>query len=113
MGNMLRVIREQAGTSTPVLITGDFNADINEPGPQEILQSGFELAKNSWVDAIFYSRDHWLLADAAVGSAAQSDHGPIIADLQMRRSWQGTSRTTGHTAPRVLGELNAKGKFGQ
>jgi len=83
--NMLKVIREQAGTSAPVLITGDFNADINEPGPQEFLQSGFELAKNSWVDAIFYSRDHWSLVDAAVGSAAQSDHRPIIADLQMRR----------------------------
>jgi len=81
--NMLQVIREKAGTTAPVVVTGDFNAAIGEAGPQEFLQNGFALAKNSWVDAIFYSRNHWSLISASTGDASHSDHRPIIAELQL------------------------------
>lgn len=82
--NMLQTIREVAGTS-PVVITGDFNADIGESGPQEFLQNGFELAKSHWVDAIFFSSEHWSLVNAVVGDAAQSDHKPIVAELRLKQ----------------------------
>jgi len=80
--NMLQVIRDVAGTS-PAVITGDFNADIGESGPQVFLENGFALAKNSWVDAIFYSEAHWSHVTASTGDAAQSDHRPVIAELQL------------------------------
>lgn len=83
--NMLRAIREVAGTSSPVVITGDFNAGMGEAGPQELLQNGFALAKNSGVDAIFYSRAHWSVVRTSVGSAAGSDHSPVIVELQFAR----------------------------
>jgi len=80
--NMLQVIRDVAGTS-PVVITGDFNADISESGPQVFLENGFRLAKRSWVDAIFYSDAHWSVVTASKGDAAQSDHRPVVAELQL------------------------------
>ena len=33
----------------PVLVTGDFNAQMGEKGPQHLLKSGFKLAVNEWV----------------------------------------------------------------
>lgn len=83
--NMLRAIREVAGTSSPVVITGDFNAGMGEPGPRELLQNGFALAKHSGVDAIFYSQGHWSVVRASAGDAANSDHRPVIVELQFAR----------------------------
>jgi len=83
--NMLRAIREVAGTTSPVVITGDFNAGMGEPGIQEFLRNGFALARNSGVDAIFYSQSHWSVAAARTGSASGSDHSPVIVDLQLTR----------------------------
>jgi len=82
--NMVRAIREVAGSS-PVLVTGDFNAGMGEPGIQEFLRNGFALARDSGVDAIFYSQAHWSVAGATVGSAFGSDHSPVIVDLQLTR----------------------------
>lgn len=82
--NMLQEIRAVAGNS-PVVITGDLNAPINEPGPQEFLRSGFAVAKNSGVDSILYSRAHWSVVRAYTGDSAGSDHRPILAELQLRR----------------------------
>lgn len=36
----------------PVIITGDFNAEMDERGPQHFLKNGFNLAVNKWVDSI-------------------------------------------------------------
>lgn len=83
--NMLRTIRDVAGASSPVLITGDFNAGMGERGPQELLRNGFGLAKNSGVDAIFYSKGHWSVVRASEGDAANSDHRPVIVDFQLAR----------------------------
>lgn len=82
--NMVRAIREVAGSS-PVVVTGDFNAGMGEQGIQEFLRNGFALARNSGVDAIFYSRAHWSVVGATVGSASGSDHSPVIVDLQLTR----------------------------
>lgn len=81
--NMLAAIREKAG-SAPVVITGDFNANMNEPGPRHFTQNGFALAKSSWVDAIFYSESHWRVVSTATGDADHSDHRPVIAELQLK-----------------------------
>lgn len=81
--NMLETIRQEAG-SAPVVITGDFNAAMGEAGPQHFLANGFELAKSSWVDAIFYSKDHWQVMGTSTGNPANSDHAPVIANLQMK-----------------------------
>ena len=43
-------IHELVG-SEPVIVTGDFNAEMDERGPQHFLQSGFKLAVNEWVDS--------------------------------------------------------------
>jgi len=83
--NMVQAIRQVAGTSSPVVITGDFNAGMGEPGVQELLRSGFALARNSGVDAIFYSQGHWSVVRASVGAAAGSDHSPVIVELQFAR----------------------------
>jgi len=80
---MLDAIRQEAGTS-PVVITGDFNANMNEQGPQHFMANGFALARVSWVDAIFYSVDHWRVVSDSVGDPAHSDHAPVIAELQMK-----------------------------
>ncbi|CAE6922422.1 unnamed protein product [Symbiodinium natans] len=79
--NMLTVIREKAGNS-PVVVTGDFNANMNEQGPQHFLQNGFRLAVVEWVDAIFYS-EHWNLVSQGSGDAAGSDHRPVFAELEL------------------------------
>jgi len=80
--NMLRIIQEKAGNA-PVIITGDFNAHLNEPGPQHFLQNGFSIAVDHWVDVIFYSKDHWHVRRTSVGDAAHSDHRPVVAELQL------------------------------
>ncbi|CAE7649994.1 unnamed protein product [Symbiodinium pilosum] len=80
--NMLNVIREKAGDS-PVVVTGDFNANMNERGPQHFLQNGFKLAIVEWVDAIFYSERHWNLVAQGKGDRAQSDHRPVYAELEL------------------------------
>ena len=41
--NMLNVIRARAGSS-PVVVTGDFNANMNEKGIRHFLSNGFRLA---------------------------------------------------------------------
>jgi endonuclease/exonuclease/phosphatase family metal-dependent hydrolase len=79
--NMLKLIREKAG-SDPVVVTGDFNANMNERGPQHFVESGLKLAVSNWVDAIFYS-DHWQLTAQGVGDRAQSDHRPVFAELEL------------------------------
>lgn len=79
--NMLQIIREKA-RQAPVIITGDFNAAMSEAGPRHFLQNGFSLAKVNWVDAIFYSNDHWKPSWTGVGDAAHSDHPPVIAELE-------------------------------
>jgi len=79
--NMLNVIKEKAG-SEPVIITGDFNAGMGEPGPQHFLQNGFSMAVNHWVDAIFYSTAHWQKGWTGTGDPAHSDHPPVIAELE-------------------------------
>ncbi|CAL1143941.1 unnamed protein product [Cladocopium goreaui] len=79
--NMVRAIRDVAGDS-PVLITGDFNARMNEKGPQHFLDSGFKLAVNDWVDCIFYS-NHWTLLREGKGSSSGSDHKPVYAELAL------------------------------
>jgi hypothetical protein len=43
-------IHELVG-SEPVIVTGAFNAEMDERGPQHFLQSGFKLAVNEWVDS--------------------------------------------------------------
>jgi len=80
---MIQVIREKAGQS-PVIITGDFNAAMSEPGPSHFLQNGFSLAIVSWVDAVFYSTDHWNQHSTGTGDAAGSDHSPIFAELEFK-----------------------------
>ncbi|CAE7505132.1 unnamed protein product, partial [Symbiodinium pilosum] len=80
--NMLDVIKEKAA-DLPVVITGDFNARLEERGPQHFLANGFELAENAWVDCIFYSH-HWELRSHGTGDAAHSDHRPIFAKLQLK-----------------------------
>ncbi|CAE7198310.1 unnamed protein product [Symbiodinium natans] len=80
--NMLNVIKEKAG-DLPVVITGDFNARLNEKGPQHFLANGFQLAENAWVDCIFYSH-HWELRRHGTGDASHSDHRPIFAELQLK-----------------------------
>ncbi|CAE7617328.1 unnamed protein product [Symbiodinium natans] len=79
--NMLDVIRAKAGNS-PTVVTGDFNANMNEKGPQHFLQNGFRLAIVEWVDAIFYS-EHWKLVSQGRGDAAESDHRPVFAELEL------------------------------
>jgi len=81
--NMLNIIHEKAG-SAPVIITGDFNAGLGEQGMQHFLQNGFSLAVNHWVDAIFYTTAHWQKGSTGTGSAAHSDHKPVIAELKLR-----------------------------
>jgi len=83
--NMLQAIRQVAGTASPVVITGDFNAGMGEPGVQELLRNGFALARNSGVDAIFYSQAQWSVVRTSVGAAANSDHSPVIVELQFAR----------------------------
>merc|ERR1712151_1354341 len=61
-----------------------FNANMNEQGPQHFMANGFALARVSWVDAIFYSVDHWRVVSDGVGDPAHSDHAPVIAELQMK-----------------------------
>lgn len=78
---MVRTIREVAGDS-PVVVTGDFNAQMNEKGPQHFLDSGFKLAVNDWVDCIFYS-NHWTLLREGKGSSSGSDHKPVYAELAL------------------------------
>ena len=68
--NMLTAIQENAGDS-PAIITGDFNANMNERGIRHFLENGFSLAVNDWVDAIFYSK-HWDLLTTGVGERAGS-----------------------------------------
>lgn len=80
--NMLRVIQSKAGNS-PVVVTGDFNADMDEDGPQHFFKNGFKLAVTEWVDAIFYTEQHWRLVAQGKGDAAQSDHRPIFAELEL------------------------------
>lgn len=80
--HMLRIIQEVAGKA-PVVITGDFNAQIEEPGPQHFLQNGFAIAVNHWVDVVFYSRAHWQVVSQRIGEKAQSDHNPVIAELRL------------------------------
>merc|ERR1712226_434331 len=79
--NMLAVIREKAGDA-PVIITGDFNAEFDEPGPNHFLQNGFSIAVNKWVDTIFYSTAHWRKGWTGKGDSAHSDHSPVIAELE-------------------------------
>mmetsp|Transcript_11448 Transcript_11448/g.21639 ORF Transcript_11448/g.21639 Transcript_11448/m.21639 type:complete len:472 (-) Transcript_11448:254-1669(-) len=80
--NMLAAIQEQAGDA-PVVITGDFNAELGEAGPQHFLQNGFKLAQNKWVDCIFYSH-HWELVDHGFGDYAGSDHQPVYAFFELK-----------------------------
>jgi len=80
--HMLDVIKEKA-SDMPVVITGDFNANLDERGPQHFLKNGFKLAENAWVDCIFYSH-HWELARHGTGDAAHSDHRPIFAELVLK-----------------------------
>ena len=35
-----------------MLVTGDFNAEIDERGPQHFVANGLKLAVNEWVDRI-------------------------------------------------------------
>lgn len=79
---MLQVIQDNAGNN-PVVITGDFNAGESEPGIQLFLQNGFTLADKHWVDFVFYSTAHWSKVSSSIGSAAGSDHRPVIVDLQL------------------------------
>jgi len=81
--NILEAIRQEAG-SLPVVITGDFNAGMGEDGPQHFIRHGFTLAKSSWVDAIFFSSDHWNIKSTAKGDPANSDHSPVIAVLELK-----------------------------
>ena len=46
-----QAIFELAGKD-PVLVTGDFNAEIDERGPQHFVANGLKLAVNEWVDSI-------------------------------------------------------------
>lgn len=78
---MVKAIFELAGKD-PVLVTGDFNAEIDERGPQHFLANGLKLAVNEWVDSIFYS-DHWELLSHGTGSAAGSDHHPVYAQFRL------------------------------
>ncbi|CAJ1354120.1 unnamed protein product [Effrenium voratum] len=80
--NMLATIQEIA-KDDPVVITGDFNAERNEKGPNHFLDNGFKLAVNSWVDFIFYS-PHWELLSQGKGSMAGSDHHPVFAELRLK-----------------------------
>lgn len=80
--NMLEVIQDRAA-GAPVIITGDFNAAMGEAGPQHFLQNGFSLARNNWVDAIFYSTEHFSVTNAWTGNSAGSDHSPVVADLSL------------------------------
>lgn len=81
---MVKAIHELVG-SEPVIVTGDFNAEMDERGPQHFLQSGFKLVVNEWVDSIFYSND-WELVSQGTGSAAGSDHHPVYAELRLKPS---------------------------
>lgn len=80
---MVETIRKVAGDG-PVLVTGDFNAQMEERGPQHLLNSGLKLAVNEWVDSIFYS-DHWELLAKGAKEASGSDHRPIYAQLRLRQ----------------------------
>ncbi|CAK9093945.1 unnamed protein product [Durusdinium trenchii] len=80
--NMVDAIRSIAGDA-PVVVTGDFNARIDEKGPKHFLQSGFQLAVNDWVDCIFYSH-HWSLLSSGTGSKSGSDHNPVYAELLLK-----------------------------
>jgi len=82
--NMLQAIQQTAG-SEPVVITGDFNAGQGERSIQLFLNSGFRLAQWNYVDAVFYSSAHWTKINSSTGSAAGSDHPPVIANLQLNR----------------------------
>lgn len=79
---MVDAIRSIAGDA-PVVVTGDFNARIDEKGPKHFLQSGFQLAVNDWVDCIFYSH-HWSLLSSGTGSKSGSDHNPVYAELLLK-----------------------------
>merc|ERR1712228_802670 len=79
--NMLQIIREKA-RNDPVIVSGDFNAPMSESGPQHFLNNGFSLAVSNWVDAIFYSTEHWQKRRTDTGNAAGSDHSPVIAELE-------------------------------
>lgn len=81
---MVKAIHELVGAE-PVIVTGDFNAEMDERGPQHFLQSGFQLAVNEWVDSIFYSND-WELLSQGTGSSAGSDHHPVYAELRLKPS---------------------------
>jgi len=80
--NMLSIIQEVAGDA-PVVITGDFNANMAERGPRHFLQNGFDLAVTHWVDAVFYSKAHWQVVSISTGDTAHSDHNPVIANLRL------------------------------
>jgi hypothetical protein len=80
--NMLTLIQEKA-RGAPVVITGDFNAMMDEDGPKHFLRNGFDIAINKWVDAIFYSKAHWTVSWSGGGDAAKSDHRPVIAELEL------------------------------
>merc|ERR1712050_9916 len=79
--NMLSVIQQKARRE-PVVITGDFNADMSEPGPQHFMKNGFSLVVNDWVDAIFVSDGHWKTVRTGKGDKDGSDHRPVFADLE-------------------------------
>lgn len=80
--NMLLAIQELA-RNEPVIITGDFNAAMDEPGPQHFLRNGFSLAISSWVDAVYYSTQHWRKGATKTGEHAESDHRPVVAELEL------------------------------
>mmetsp|Transcript_30345 Transcript_30345/g.56893 ORF Transcript_30345/g.56893 Transcript_30345/m.56893 type:complete len:376 (+) Transcript_30345:51-1178(+) len=79
--NMLATIQEKAGND-PVVVTGDFNANMNEKGPRHFQTNGLKLAVSEWVDAIFYSH-HWQVRATGRGDAANSDHRPVFAELEL------------------------------
>lgn len=79
--NMLGVIHDKA-QGAPVIITGDFNAGMGEPGPQHFSKNGFKMIANAWVDAIFVSEGHWKVGNTGTGDAAHSDHRPVFAELE-------------------------------
>jgi len=89
--NMLDKINELTNNlETPAIITGDFNAfggsrrrRLNEKGPNEFLQNGFEIAIENYVDGIFYSTGHWSVGATLVGEMAGSDHKPLVAELTL------------------------------
>lgn len=86
--NMLKLIQEKAG-DMPVIITGDLNSKMEEPGPQHFLTNGFSIAVASYVgptlgrvaDVILYSTPHWIVLGAGHGDKSGSDHYPVFAEL--------------------------------